>query len=285
LHGYSLDRRMSIGAFEPLFDEEGRAARPVGTAASDPAGFVTPGPRTYRRVYPDLPFMGESTDAPGGEGHDGILAAMRDFILEVAPSGPILLAGESYGGYLSRGLSKELGDRVAGMFLLCPQIVPISVRDIDPPCVIREDAGWREAALASGASEQDIAEYEYHAVSRSVANFKRTRDEIIAGIRLFRSESMGRYLAGREGFSFDCMGKIGSGGESFDRYLDGPVCFFNGRQDRSVGWRDALRLAPRYPRASYVVADGAGHNAQTESPALFATAFSAWIAACEAAAR
>jgi hypothetical protein len=26
LHGYTLDRRMSLGAFEPLFDAEGRAA-------------------------------------------------------------------------------------------------------------------------------------------------------------------------------------------------------------------------------------------------------------------
>ncbi len=274
IHGYSLDRRMSIGAFEPCFE---------ASEAAGPAGAVAPGPRSYRRIYPDLPFMGESTDEPAGEGHDGILAAMRDFVLEVAPSGPILLAGESYGGYLARGLSRELGDRVAGLFLLCSSILAMDMRDVDPPRVLSEEPGWKEAARKRGASEADIADYEYHAVSRSLANFERTKAEIISGIRVFRSEAMQKYLAGTGAFSFDRMGKIGSGDESFDRPLDGPVLFFNGRQDRSVGWRDALRLAPRYPRASYVVADGAGHNAQAESPALFAAAFASWLAACGAA--
>ncbi len=285
IHGYSLDRRMSIGAFEPLFEAGGRAVAAEGTAAHaaarSPGGAI---PRDCRRIYPDLPFMGESTDHPGGEGHDGILAAMRDFVMEVAPSGPILLAGESYGGYLSRGLARELGDRVAGMFLLCPSIVAIAEgRDVDPPRVVGEEPGWKEAARKRGASDADIADYEYHAVSRSLANFERTRDEIISGIRAYRDAAAARHYAGREAFSFDSLGEAGSGGDPFDRLFEGPACFFLGRQDRSTGWRDALRLAPLYPRASYVVADGAGHNAQIESPALFAAAFGAWIAACGAA--
>jgi pimeloyl-ACP methyl ester carboxylesterase len=276
LHGYSLDRRMAIGAFEPLFGPGGGAARDSG----GPGG--AGGGRPYRRLYPDLPFMGESTDEPGGKGHDGILDALRDFIDEVAPSGPLLLAGESYGGYLARALARGLADRVAGIFLLCPQILPIGLRDVDPPRVVEEEPRWREAARARGASEEDIADYEFHAVSRSLANFERTRSEIIAGIRLFRSEKMGKYLAGSEGFSFDRLGKAGSGGEAFDRPFEGPACFFLGRQDRSVGWRDALRLAGRYPRASYFIVDGAGHNAQAERQAEFEAAFRSWLAACGA---
>jgi pimeloyl-ACP methyl ester carboxylesterase len=261
LHGYSLDRRMAIGAFEPLFGE-----------------------RPYRRIYPDLPFMGESTDEPGGEGHDGILGALRDFIDEVAPARPLLLAGESYGGYLARGLARSLGDRVKGMFLLCPSIAARPAdRDVDPTSAVREESGWRKDAKERGASDADIADYEYHAVDRSLGNFERTRAEVIAGIRAYRPAAADRHYAGREAFSFDRMGRAGSADEIFDRTFEGPACFFLGRQDRSVGWRDALRLAGRYPRASYYVMDGAGHNAQVERPVEFAAAFRSWIAACEAA--
>jgi pimeloyl-ACP methyl ester carboxylesterase len=261
LHGYSLDRRMSMGAFEPLFAESGRACR---------------------RIYPDLPFMGESTDDPDGAGHDGMLSAMAAFVREVAPEGTLLLAGESYGGYLARGLSREFGSRVEGLFLLCPAIVARrGDRDLPRPVVIREEQRWREAAKAGGASDADISCYEEHAVDRSASAFERIRAEVISGIRLARLPALERYLDGAEAFSFDGLGRAGTEGEPFDTAFEGPACFFLGRQDSSVGWRDALRLAGRYPRASYHILDAAGHNAQIEKPAAFAAAFREWLDACD----
>jgi pimeloyl-ACP methyl ester carboxylesterase len=260
LHGYSLDRRMSMGAFEPLFSEPSWKCR---------------------RIYPDLPFMGESTDDPAGSGHDGMLAAMADFVREIAPDGPILLAGESYGGYLARGLAREFGSRVEGLFLLCPAIVARRAeRDLPRPVVVREEPRWREAARSAGASGGDIALYEEHAVDKSAAAFERIRSEVIAGIRLARLPALERYLGGAEAFSFDRLGRTGTEGEPFDPSFERPACFFLGRQDSSVGWRDALRLAGRYPRASFHILDAAGHNAQIERPEAFAAAFSAWLEAC-----
>lgn len=215
LHGYSLDRRMSIGAFEPLFEARTKKG---GTSQG------------YRRIYADLPFMGESTNAPEGEGHDGMLAAMATFVREVAPEGPIFLAGQSYGGYLARGLTRELGERVRGLFFLCPSVVAIrACRDLPRREVRGEETAWREAAKNAGATEADIADYEEHAVTRSLKAFERTREEIIAAIRIAR-----------------------------------------------------LAELERYPHASYHVLDGAGHNAQIEAPEVFAAAFKAWLADCEA---
>lgn len=272
LHGHSLDRRMSIGAFEPLFAE--RRAVPAG------------GGRGYRRIYPDLPFMGESTDEPGGSGHDGVLDALCDFIGEVAPAGPILLAGESYGGYLARGLAKRLGERVKGLFLLCPAIVARRAdRELPGLEVLREEPSWRERAREAGASEADIADYEELAVSRCGYAFERFRAEVLQGIRVARLDAESRYLRGSVGFSFDAMGRARPGADpaegAFDRRFEGPAAFFLGRQDSSVGWKDALRLAGLYPRASYHILDRAGHNAQIEAPEAFAAAFGAWLAACE----
>ncbi len=254
---------MSIGAFEPLL-----AGKP------------------YRRIYPDLPFMGESTDDIPGSGHDGMLAAVIDFIREVIPAGPFLLAGESYGGYLARGLARELAERVAGLFLLCPAVVKHGAgRDLPPAFVASEEGGWKEEARAAGATSEDLADYEALAVVRNEANFRRTRAEIISGIRVARLPAMERYCGGKVAFSFDTLGKAGTAGEPFDRTFDRPASFVLGRQDSSVGWRDALRLADLYPRASYHVIDGAGHNLQVERPEAFAAAFESWLRDCEEAER
>lgn len=58
IHGFYPDRRVMAGALEPLFDEEDRAAIPPSAGCGRPCGGHTR--RTYRRIYLDLPFMGES---------------------------------------------------------------------------------------------------------------------------------------------------------------------------------------------------------------------------------
>ena len=187
----------------------------------------------------------------------------------------------------SRPGEGSCGPRIRGIFLLCPSIVsPAADRDRAAPRVASEEPRWREAALALGASESDLSDYEEHAVLRSLAAFQRTRAEVIAGIRVARLGAVARYLSGSEGFSFDRLRRadprLRPDEGAFDPVFEGPACFFLGRQDRSVGWRDALRLADRYPRASYCIVDGAGHNAQIERPAEFARAFESWLADCEA---
>ena len=77
LHGWTPDHRLMTGCLEPIFAE-------------------LPG---YRRLYPDLPGMGQS---PAGDidSSDGIQAAVRAFIDEQIGTEPFILIGESYGGYL-----------------------------------------------------------------------------------------------------------------------------------------------------------------------------------------
>ena len=276
IHGFTLDRRMSIGAFEPAFDGEGWAAVPASAGSLRPEGGRSA--RRYRRVYPDLPFMGESDDLDPGAGSDEMLGALRGFVEAAVPEGPFLLAGESYGGYLARGLARELGERVAGLFLLCPAIVARQAeRDAPPPALLREEDGW-----ASGASPEEAEGYLECAVVASRYAFERARAEVLSGISVARGAALARLQAGRYTFSFDGLGRAG---EPFDLPFERPACFFLGRQDSSVGWRDALCLAPRYPRASYHILDAAGHNAQIEEAGAFAAAFGAWIADCEAEAR
>src|SRR5512145_2813288 len=168
LHGYTLDRRMSMGAFEPLFDENGRATIPPSAGAGKPFGGLSAS--SYRRIYPDSPFMGGSCDLAEASS-DAMLSAFEAFVREVAPSGPFLLAGESYGGYIARALARSFPGRVAGMFMLCPLVVARrDERDIPEPGILMEEPGWDE-----GASAEDAAEYVDCAVIKSRYAFKRTQ--------------------------------------------------------------------------------------------------------------
>ena len=62
-------------------------------------------------------------------------------------------------------------------------------------------------------------------------------------------------------------------GEPFDR----PSLIVVGRQDSVVGYRDALRLVERFPRATFAILDGAGHLLEGERPALFAALVDDWL--------
>lgn len=77
----------------------------------------------YQRIYPDLPGMGKS-DAPGWiDSTDHMLEAVLEFIRKIIPHGNFLIAGESYGGCLSRGILYKMQNRVDGLLLICPVMV------------------------------------------------------------------------------------------------------------------------------------------------------------------
>jgi pimeloyl-ACP methyl ester carboxylesterase len=283
IHGYYPDHRIVSGCLEPLFDGEGRARLPAsGVAARDGAG---PGSIGYRRIYPDLPLMGASEDPESIRNSDDMLAAVLGFIAELIPEGPFLLAGESYGGYLARGIIRELGKRVVGALFICPLVVAADgMRDRPPLRAHRTEAGYAE-----GLEPGDVAEFESVAVIRDRPCFEAAMRDVVPGVRLARSERLEALR--REGFpyGFDAMEKRRAGasalgdGSAFDARFEGPALFLLGREDASVGWRDALRLAERYPEASYAILSGAGHNLQIEERGLFEALSGAWLARCELA--
>lgn len=122
LHGFTPDHRLMTGAFEPVFARRDR----------------------WRRIYLDLPGMG-LTKAPGHVGStDDVYEVVREVVEKLVP-GPYAVAGESYGGYLARGLVAEHAQRVTGMALVCPMIVAARHR------VRQHDSGVDEAHAPPGA--------------------------------------------------------------------------------------------------------------------------------------
>lgn len=232
LHGAGVDHREIEAAVEAVIPSTG-----------------------YRRIYPDLPGMGRST-AHGLTGNDDVVTVLGDFIDHVA-SGPVLLLGHSYGGYLARGLAARRPDIVRGLALMCP----VAERALDVPehTVVRQDAhAYDELEPAHRAG------FDEYFVVRTRATARRHRDCVVPGKALADEASLGRIFAGWA---------IDLGSAAFRR----PSVIVAGRRDSTVGYTDAITLLPRYPGATLAVFEDAGHALPHERPDLLAPVIGDWL--------
>ncbi len=238
LHGFTPDHRLMTGAFEPVLAGRG----------------------DWRRIYLDLPGMG-LTAAPGQVAStDDVYAVVRAAVEALVP-GPYAVAGQSYGGYLARGLVAEHRERVSGMALVCPMLVAEHAdRDVPAHQVLLRDAFCE--GLARGTEFDDVM------VLQTEETHGRVQQEIVSGLAVADVPALERIQEGWSG--------------TFPREPKGvtyraPVLIFTGRQDSSTGFRDAWPLLGHYPHATFAVLDRAGHNGHIEQPALFHALVEEWL--------
>jgi pimeloyl-ACP methyl ester carboxylesterase len=113
LHGFSPDRRWMSGCLEPIFEHRSG----------------------WQRIYPDLPGMGKTPGKEWITNSDQMLDIVLDFIDQVIPSERFVLAGDSYGGYLARGIIYRRPAVVDGLLLICPMIIADHAKRSVPPHV------------------------------------------------------------------------------------------------------------------------------------------------------
>ena len=107
------------------------------------------------------------------------------------------------------------------------------------------------------------------AVMQTRRNWERFRDEVLVGLKLADSAYLERLR--REGYALSLDVDAPSSP------YKGPVLIMTGRQDTSVGYRDAWNALENYPRATLTVLDSAGHNLQIEQPAVFDALVMEWL--------
>jgi pimeloyl-ACP methyl ester carboxylesterase len=246
LHGFPVDHRLMTGCFEPVFAER-------------------PG---WRRFYLDLPGMGRTVAPDTVRGTDDVFAVVRAVVRQLVPDGRFALCGESYGGYLARGLVAADPAAVTGLALVCPMVLPAHAdRDVPDHVVLHRDA-FAEA-LPRGTEFDGIT------VLQTEETYARSEREVVPGLAAADPAAVDR-IRGAFAGTFPL--------EATDRPYPGPTLFFLGRQDSSTGYRDPWRILEHYPRATFAVLDRAGHNAQIEQPALFTALVSDWLDRVEQAA-
>jgi pimeloyl-ACP methyl ester carboxylesterase len=236
LHGWSVDRRLMTGCLEPLLAEDDG----------------------WLRVYPDLPGRGGSPAHASVDSSDATVDLVLAVMAAVAPGQRFAVVGESYGGYLARGLLARRPD-LLGLALVCPLVTP-GGRDLPQHVVLERDESLlaaMEPGLRDGFCENNVRQ------TRAV--WERYAGEVLPGL-----------ASADETYLEDVLGpRVPLTDE--DATTAAPVLVVAGRQDSVVGYRDQLRLAERFPHATVAVLDAAGHNAQFEQPEVFGSLVRAWL--------
>ena len=250
LHGWGVDHRLMSGCLEPVFRKAALRCR---------------------RYYPDLPGMGATAGSPSIAGSDDMLSYVEAFIDALFPGEPFILAGESYGGYLARGLVRRMGSRIRGLLLICPSHKPwvttptgIDKGDVPEHRVVEAD----EAFLAE-LSEADRSSFEFLAVRKTRDAWNRFRRDVLPGILAADQAFLANSLSRNVPFRNDP--------DKLDSPFEGPTAIITARQDSSVGYRGIWSKIESYPRATFAVLDGGGHNLQTERVPLFESLVADWL--------
>ncbi|WP_446898217.1 alpha/beta fold hydrolase [Clostridium sp. LBM24168] len=243
LHGYAADCRLMIGCMEPVFFNK----------------------KGYKRIYMDLPGMGESSTSKQITNADDMLDVIVHFIEEIIPDENFLLAGESYGGYLSRGIIYKMPEKVDGLLLICPVIIPnFKERDLPEHIILVKDK-----ELLSQLNKDEIENFNLISVLQSEKIYKRYKDEVLSGIEIGKHEFLRYFKKNGYKFSFDV--------DKINGKFEKPTLILLGHQDSCVGYKDAWSILNNYPRATFSVIDNAGHNLQIEQEDMFNYMVGNWI--------
>ncbi|MDX8364701.1 alpha/beta hydrolase [Cytobacillus sp. IB215665] len=241
IHGFSPDMRLMTGCMEPVFlKREG-----------------------YKRIYIDLPGMGKTKEYDGVKNSDDMLDIVIEFIDNIIPNESFLVVGESYGGYLAKGIIHKRKKKVDGAAFICPVIIPeVSERTLPDHSIVYKDNEFLEQL------DKDEREgFDSVSVIQDEYNFNRFKNEILTGCKIADGQFLAK-IKQQYSFTFD------AGQDLYEL----PSVFLLGRQDSMVGFKDALDLIDKFPRATFAILDKAGHNLQIEQKAVFDTHIMDWLA-------
>jgi len=240
IHGWPVDHRMVADMLEPIFAEI----------------------QGYRRIYIDLPGMGQTSSAPWIKTSNDMLEVVIEFINTVIGEESFLLAGGSYGGYLTLGLVCKMSCKIDGVLLLYPSTGPRDSRAEYLP----------ERRIIQPPREINNIKHEYYkdmAVIFSPENYDNWQRVIQPAIDCADMD----FLQNQCGSSFT---------HEFQKEVDivtfnKPSLIITGRQDHTTGYKLPYELVERFPRATFSILDCAGHRLEVERQLLFRQLFEDWI--------
>lgn len=240
IHGFTPDSRLMKGCMEPIFSKR----------------------EGYKRIYLDLPGMGETKGSNSINCTDDMLTIVLEFIDYIIPKQSFLLVGESYGGYLSRGVIAKRKEKVEGVAFICPVIIPENVqRTLPEHTVIVEDVEFTEKL-----SEEARTDFRLNHVVLNETTWDRYVNEVISGCSIADQEFLAK-IRKSYGLTFNVD----------NIKFEPPSLFLLGLQDSVVGYKDAFKILDNYPRATFAVLDKAGHNLQIEQDVLFNSLVNEWL--------
>jgi len=255
LHGFAVDHRIVKGALEPIFlkQTEPKIDKRIGN---------------YRRIYLDLPGMGQTPRRDWIENADVMLEVVKQFIAKVIGEEIFLLVGQSYGGYLALGLVLDPTLKIDGLFLIAP-------------CVI---ADRRKRKLP--AKRQMVVDPEVESIVSSLMDYEKFLDafvmvtkenwyrfeaEILPGLRAADVEFLKGYRKRGYGFSFEPdLRRV----KVEFRNL---IYVMASQDDHVVGWVDVVNLLKGASPSVFAIVDENGHYLHIEGSDIFSICLQDWL--------
>jgi pimeloyl-ACP methyl ester carboxylesterase len=238
LHGAGVDHREMVGAMEPIFS----------------------GLPDCRRLYPDLPGMGQTPASDTLNSADDVLDLLLAFIDGVIGDGQFRLVGHSAGAYYARAIAGSRQEQVAGLALICP--LGENTRNLPEHQVLHASANPGETL--SPAEESVFRDY---FVVQSQATLARYKEYVVPALGLVDEAGLERI---GQNWRFSSSPEAGL---PYSR----PVLIVTGRQDSTVGYAGPWDLLEHYPRATFAVLDRAGHALPHEQPGLIRALIAEWL--------
>jgi pimeloyl-ACP methyl ester carboxylesterase len=244
LPGWGLNTRLTAHETEPYFRQR----------------------EGWKRIYIDPPGHGRTPAKDWIINQDQILDVVLACIDRLTAGERFCLMGFSLGGYLARGVVLRRAQYIDGLALIVPAIFAEDARRTVPPYAVLVEDPSVKADLTP--AETDL--YEMTVVhSRKWLDYQRTFPDL-------PEQEMGdpaflnriREQPEKYAFSFDV--------DHLPQPFPGPSLIVAGRQDHIVGYRDAWGILEKYPRATYVVLDRAGHPLE-ESSGLVSVLVNEWL--------
>ena len=207
--------------------------------------------------------MGKTKGKPWITGSDQMLDLVFGFIDAVIPNQHFVLAGESYGGYIARGIISKRCSAVDGLLLICPSI--------SNEKQARFQVFEKDDTLLNSLTEEDRNYFESEGINviRNKRVWERYKREIIPGLEIADYSFLENCLGQHPSFSFDA--------DTLAEPYMKPTLMLTGRQDSIVGYDGLWKIIESYPRASFVLLDKAGHALQIEQEVLFTAAVKEWL--------
>ncbi len=247
IHGWAIDHRFLMNGLESIFTE-------VETDL---------GSQNFRRIYVDLPGMGQSQPGEVRNGDD-VIEVLMHMMDELAPGEPFYIGGNSFGGFTCRAILAKYPERVKGALL----IVPGSRLGVAIPA--KKSLYRQDEAFIAGLSDEQRKFFTGLNANRTEGAWQRyERDALPSVLDNKNNEFLKKRFKGSFSFDVDAAQK--------KRPFKGPVLIVTGRYDTGVGYETQFEWFKMFPKASYIAMDGAGHIAQIDQPELFRGVVSGWL--------
>jgi pimeloyl-ACP methyl ester carboxylesterase len=246
IHGWTMDHRDELFDYEPLMQSR----------------------QGWRRIYIDLPGMGKSAGT-SVQDQDEMLRLLLQFIDQELGREPFAIAGTSAGAYLARAVAAKRPQQTIGLLLRMPLIEPAdTARDLKGVRALVAQQGHDQDPERSVANVPALI-IDSECYRKALARKNALRVEPAQALANRRMLDPIRNDPRRYALSAPIVGSETAM----------PVLIISGREDRSVGYRDAWGLVEQYSRATYVAVDRAEHGFPIDriNTALFAALVNDWL--------